>query len=109
MLEHFTYLTLLLIAIAGLVACDWRWRLAFFYDVRRASLVIAIGLGLFLIWDALGVMLGIFFPGNSPYALGLGIIPGFRIEEVLFLVVLCYTALVIWRGSEEAGWRRTSP
>lgn len=101
------YLGFLLVAISGLLACDQRWHLVFFYDARRAAKVIALGVGLFLLWDLAGAGLGIFFPANSHFTLGIHILPGIHIEEIPFLFLLCYAALVVWRGSERL-WPHTS-
>lgn len=99
--EQFFYLFALLISLGGLAVCDWRWKLAFFSDARKAALVLTIGVAVFLIWDLLGIAFGIFFIGNSPYDLGVEVLPELPLEELLFLILLCYVSLLIYRGSEK--------
>ena len=70
------YLTSLVFVIACLVLVDWRYKLAFFHDVRRTSLTLAIAIWLFIAWDVLGIKLGIFFHGGSAYTLPFRIILG---------------------------------
>lgn len=92
------YLIGLSIGIAGLGLIDWRYKLAVFSSERRRSLItIAIVVGLFIVWDALGIFLGIFFHGGSPYSLSLRLAPEFPLEELFFLTLLCYNALVVYR------------
>lgn len=95
---QFAYLGSLLTAIGFLVLADWRFQLAFFYDWRRTTKVIATAISFFLIWDILGVTLKIFFPGNSQYDLGILILPKVPIEELFFLFLLTYVTLLLWRG-----------
>ena len=89
----FIYLTVLLAATACMVLCDWRWKLAFFYDARRAA---ALSLGLvavFLAWDALGIMSGTFFRGGSDYMTGIILAPEMPVEEPIFLFFLTYLTI----------------
>jgi len=92
------YLIGLIIAICGILAIDWRHKIAFFLDARRSALAIGIGMALFIVWDLLGIHLGIFFSGSSPFALPFMIVPDFPIEELFFLFLLCYVTLVIYLG-----------
>jgi lycopene cyclase domain-containing protein len=91
------YLASLLFVIACLILVDWRFKLAFFYDTKRTALTLGIAIWLFIVWDIFGIRLGIFFHGDSAYALPFRIIPEFPIEEVFFLFVLTYVALLIYR------------
>lgn len=100
------YLISLLVSIAGLATIDWRHKVAFWYDAKRSTVSIAVAVAIFVIWDALGIALGVFFHGGSPYALSFRLAPEFPIEEVFFLVLLCYTTLMIYRGASQ--WRRMS-
>lgn len=103
---QFSYLVGLLIGIVGMATIDWRYRLAFWRERRRTVLTIAICVGIFIVWDLLGIALGIFFHGGSNYALPYRILPEFPIEEIFFLVLLCYCTLVIYQGFTKL-WRRT--
>lgn len=105
-MEQFAYTLFLLVSLGGLAICDWRWKLAFFYNAGGATKVIFLGVIFFIIWDLAGIALGIFYLGQSRFTSGLEPLPGFHIEEILFLFLLCYTALIIYRGSEKA-WQRT--
>jgi len=92
------YLIGLLLATAGLGLTDYKYKLAFFYNRRRTLITLAIGILVFIIWDVLGIALGIFFHGGSPYTLGVWLGPEFPIEELFFLNLLCYSALLLYRG-----------
>lgn len=98
------YLLALFVSAAGMVTLDWRYTLAFFYDARRTAVVLATGFIVFALWDAVGIGLGIFFSGHSHYMSGIYLAPEFPIEEVGFLLFLCYFALVIYRLGETR-WR----
>lgn len=100
------YLGLLLFSISGLMTLDWRHKLAFWYDARRTALTIGFGIAVFVVWDILGIVLGIFFHGNSPYTLPFRLAPEFPIEELFFLFLLCYVTLILYRGLGR--WQRTS-
>lgn len=85
---------------------DWRYTLAFFYDRRRTSIAILVGMAVFIIWDLLGISLGIFFDGNSPLTTGFMVLPDLPIEEFFFLFFLCYFSLIVYRIVEKL-WPRT--
>ena len=91
------YLISLVLVIGCLILVDWRFKLAFFYETRRTALTLAIAIWLFITWDIFGIKLGIFSHGDSVYTLLYRIIPEFPIEEVFFLFVLTYVALLIYR------------
>lgn len=94
---NWLYLGILLLSIAGVVAADWRYKLAFFVNKRATILTIATSVLFFLAWDVLGVQLKIFFVGDSKYLSGLRVLPEVPIEEIFFLILLCYTVLITWR------------
>ena len=102
---EFAYLAALLISLAGLVTIDWRYRLAFWYDHVRTIATLVIGIGVFIVWDILGIALGIFFHGGSSYTLPIRILPEFPIEELFFLTLLCYCTLILYRGGSKL-WPR---
>ena len=87
------YLTGLLVSIAGLVVLDARLRLFLFAAPLRAALVLGVGVGGFLLWDAAGVGLGIFFEGARHLLVGVDLAPQIPLEELFFLVLLCLTAM----------------
>jgi len=99
------YLIGLLASIGALVLVDYRFKLAFFHDLKRTTLTLLVALWLFIVWDVFGIKLGIFFHGNSQFTLPFRIIPEFPIEELFFLFLLCYVALLVYRFIES---RRSS-
>jgi len=95
---RFAYLGALLLSLGGLAVIDRRWRLAFWAQPRRAALTIGVGVLAFLAWDLAGLALGIFARGDSPHMTGVLLAPQLPLEEAFFLAVLCYSALLAWRG-----------
>lgn len=96
---EWTYLISLIVSLAGMAIIDRRYKLAYWHDRRRTTLCLVIAVGIFIIWDILGIALGIFFHGGSSFALPFRIAPEFPIEELFFLTLLCYCTLVIYRGA----------
>ena len=92
----FTYPGLLLVSIGCMVALDSRFRLFFFADARRASVVMAVGVVFFLLWDLGGIGLDIFHRGETDIMLGLVLAPHLPVEEVFFLAFLCYVTMVLF-------------
>ena len=90
----FIYLSALLISLGGLVALDFRFKLAFAKNPKAAAIAIAIPYLIFVIWDATGIALGIFFKGQSRYLSGIMLAKDFPLEELFFLALLCYTTLI---------------
>ncbi len=97
---HLSYLAALVASLAGMAVLDWRYRLALFVDMRRTLLTVLSGVVVFIIWDVLGISLGIFFSGNAPYMSGIFLAPEFPLEELFFLTFLCYFTLVLYRLGE---------
>ena len=89
----FSYLAALLVSITGMVMLDRRFRLFFWKDARRASIVLTLGVAFFLVWDVFGIALGIFFRGQTSFMTGLLVGPELPIEEVFFLTLLCYNTM----------------
>lgn len=94
---EWAYLVSLVLVIACLVLVDWRFKLAFFYRAGRTAQTLAIAVWLFITWDILGIALDIFSHGDSIYALPYRIVPEFPIEELFFLFLLTYVALLLYR------------
>ncbi|MET0975542.1 MAG: lycopene cyclase domain-containing protein [Leifsonia sp.] len=89
----FAYLTALLLSIAGMVVLDWRYRLFFWRSPGRAAIVLVVGLVFFLAWDLVGIALGLFSRGETPYMTGILLAPELPIEEAFFLAFLCYLTM----------------
>ena len=102
---QFTYLAALLFGIVGMSIIDWRYKLAIWHDRRRAVLTLIISVAVFIVWDILGIALGIFFHGGSNLTLPIRLLPEFPLEELFFLALLCYSALVIHQGIAKK-WQR---
>jgi lycopene cyclase domain-containing protein len=106
MIQHGLYLIGLLVALAGLTLTDYRYKLAYFTAPKRTLKTIGAATAVFLVWDLLGVGLGIFFIGQTKYLTGIHMLPEVPLEEVFFLLVFVYSALLLLRGSEKL-WPRT--
>ena len=92
------YLGLLLVGLAGMTTIDYRHKLALFLDAKRAALSIGVCVAFFLVWDIAGIGLGVFFEGQNNLLIGLDLAPNLPVEELLFLTLLCYTALVFYQA-----------
>jgi lycopene cyclase domain-containing protein len=90
------YLAALLVALAGMVVLDRRFRLFFWRQAWRAAIVLAVGLVFFLLWDLQGIRLGIFFRGETSFMTGLQWAPQLPFEEPFFLLLLCYLAMNLY-------------
>ncbi len=96
-MTHLAYLGALLVSIAGLGFLDFRYRIALFDRPRTTALTVTIAVACFLVWDAAGVGLGIFFIGDAPFLSGVLLAPEVPLEELFFLILLVYQTLVLWR------------
>ena len=95
----FLYLAALLISITGMVVLDVRFRLFFAAAPLRAAIVLAVGVAFFLAWDVAGITQGVFFRGNPGLLTGVLIAPELPLEEVFFLVLLCYTTMNLYTAT----------
>lgn len=93
----YLYLIALVISIAGIALLDHRHKLAFWVDAKASALAISISVAVFLVWDLVGIALGIFFRGNAPHLSGLLLAPELPVEELFFLILLCYNTLLVYR------------
>jgi lycopene cyclase domain-containing protein len=92
----FLYLAALVAALLGMVILDRRLRLFFWREARRATIVLAIGLVFFLVWDLQGIRLGIFFRGETSFMTGWQWAPQLPLEEPFFLLLLCYLTMNVY-------------
>ena len=92
----FLYLLGLLVAIGGLALLDFRHKLAFAKSAKYFCLIL-ISVAFFLIWDFAGISLGIFFRGESQLLSGLLLSEELPLEELFFLILLSYNALLLLR------------
>jgi len=105
-MEQFYYLGVLLVSITCLGAVDYRYELAFWHDKVRTAKTVLVSMLVFIFWDIVGIGLGVFFHGQSQYALPVRLLPEFPIEELFFLFLLCYTTLLLYRFGVKK-WPRT--
>jgi lycopene cyclase domain-containing protein len=90
------YLAGLLVALAGMVVLDLRFRLFFAVAPVRAAAVLVLGIAFFLCWDIAGIDLGIFFRGNPGLLTGVQLGPELPVEELFFLALLCYLTMNLY-------------
>jgi lycopene cyclase domain-containing protein len=96
MFEHGTYLITLLLVIGSLVLMDFRWKLVLFANFAAAWRTLLCSILFFVVWDACGISLHIFYSGHSRFMLNRYLAPNFPIEEIFFLLILSYLPLLIW-------------
>jgi lycopene cyclase domain-containing protein len=89
-----SYLAILLLSLLGCYLLDRTHKLALTVDPKRAFLSMVPAFVVFVIWDIAGITLGIFFRGNNTLLTGIQILPEFPLEEVFFLMLLCYSTLI---------------
>jgi lycopene cyclase domain-containing protein len=94
-MEQYYYLLVLLISIFGIAVIDRKYRLAFWEDKIRTLRVLVISVAVFIVWDILGIKLGVFFSGSSEYMMPYFIVNQFPVEEIFFLILLTYSTLNI--------------
>lgn len=104
----FVYLACLLASLGAMVLVDRRWRLVFWRAPWPSALAIAAGTAFFLVWDAAGIVSGVFFRGESTITTGILLAPELPLEEPVFLVFLCYLTLVLVFGTERVLERRAA-
>lgn len=105
-MEHgllgFAYLAALLVSITGMAVLDHRFTLFVFRDPARAAVTLLAGVVFFLVWDLVGIELGIFFRGETSFMTGVQLYPELPVEEVFFLVLLCWLTMNLHRGAQLA-------
>ena len=98
----FLYLAALLVSLTGMVVLDRRFRLFFWQDARRATVVLTTGIVFFLIWDLAGINLGVFFRGAGQWMTGIQLAPELPLEEVFFLTLLSYMTMNVFAALTKA-------
>lgn len=96
----FAYLAGLFAVIGCMTLVDARWRLVFWRAPIAAAVTTGVGVAFFLLWDAAGIALGVFFRGESQIVTGVELAPELPLEEPVFLFFLCYLTLVLVVGGE---------
>ena len=100
------YALALLVSIAGVMACDLRWKLALRVHTRRTLALVGIGTVFLLAWDAVGISTGVFIRGEGPWSLGWDLAPQMPVEEPIFLLFLSYLTVVLWQAAQRIRPRR---
>jgi lycopene cyclase domain-containing protein len=91
------YLVALLGAILGTGLLDWRHKLALFGGAPgRTLIVVGVGVAFLLLWDVVGIAEGVFFRGSGPWMTGALLGPELPLEELFFLILLCYSTLIAY-------------
>ncbi len=95
-MQQYYYLFSLIFSISGMLIVDRKYKLFFWHSKAAAFKTIIAVISLFIIWDIIGILLGIFFHGGSIYTLPIRLLPEFPIEEIFFLLLLNYTCLILY-------------
>ncbi|KTR87408.1 lycopene cyclase [Microbacterium testaceum] len=90
------YLGAILFSLAGMIAIDLKFSLALRVAPMRTCAAVLIGTAFFLVWDAVGIVTGVFVKGESPLFVGVELAPHLPLEEVFFLLFLSYLAIVMY-------------
>jgi len=92
---HLLYLALLLGSLGCMALLDRRFRLVLWsaHPVRGAA-VIAAGTAVFLAWDVVAISRGFYERGGAAMT-GVELAPHLPLEELFFIVFLCYVTLVL--------------
>ena len=96
-LSSFLYLALLIVSILGLVGIDRKHNLALFRSPKATLVSVSVAVVVFLIWDIIGISLGIFFRGGTPHLTGILLAPELPLEELFFLILLSYNTLLAYQ------------
>lgn len=99
----FFYLFALLLSILGLVGIDKRHSLALFRYPLPTLVSISVAVIIFLMWDVIGISLGIFFRGSTIFLSGLLLGPELPVEELFFLILLSYNTLLAYQFFAKRG------
>jgi lycopene cyclase domain-containing protein len=90
------YLAALLVSLGCMALLDWRFRLFFWRDAKRAAIVLVLGVVFFLAWDLAGIGLDIFYRGETDIMTGVLLAPELPLEEAFFLALLCYLTMNVY-------------
>ena len=94
----FLYLGALLVSITGLATVDFKYKLAIAKSKKYLCLIL-IPVAFFLTWDLTGISSGIFFRGNAAHLTGILLSSELPLEEIFFLILLSYSALLLLKAS----------
>ena len=101
----FLYLGALLVSIAGLATLDFKFKLAIAKSKKYFCLIL-ISVAFFLTWDLAGISSGIFFRGNTAHLTGILLSSELPLEEIFFLILLSYSALLLLKTFTRVGKKK---
>lgn len=105
-MTHLVYLALLLGCLGCVALVDRRARLVLWSSHRwPAALVLAVGTVAFLAWDVAAIGAGFYARGGAAMT-GIELLPHLPLEEVFFVLFLCYVTLVLHALPQRASARR---
>jgi lycopene cyclase domain-containing protein len=93
------YLLALSVSLTGMIVLDRRFGLFFWRAPRAAAVVLTAGVVFFLAWDLVGIGSGIFYRGQTSFMTGLQLAPELPVEELFFLIFLCYLFMNALQGA----------
>lgn len=93
------YLATVLVSTGCVAAMDHRWRLALWARAGRTVAVLVVAVAVFLVWDLVALDRGYYSRGESRFMSGVELAPGLPLEELFFVIFLCYVTLVAHRGA----------
>jgi lycopene cyclase domain-containing protein len=96
-LVPYLYLVALIVSILGLGLLDFQHDLALKRYPLPTFFSVGIGVAVFLVWDLVGIHFGIFFRGDAAHLTGITLAPELPLEEVFFLILLSYNALLAYQ------------
>lgn len=91
------YLLSIIVPTVCMGLVDRRWRLFLFRPgaARRAVVVVAAGTVVFLVWDLIAIGADMYHRGESDAMTGIELAPELPLEELFFIVFLCYLTMVL--------------
>ena len=101
----FLYLAALLVSITGLATLDFKFKLAIAKSKKYLCLIL-IAVAFFLTWDLAGISAGIFFRGSAAHLTGILLSSELPLEEIFFLILLSYSALLLLKAFTRLGGRK---
>jgi lycopene cyclase domain-containing protein len=103
---HLLYLGVLLLCLACMALVDRRARLVLWSaHPWRGAAVLAVGTVAFLAWDVVAIDAGFYSRGGAAMT-GIELRPHLPLEELFFILFLCYVTLVL-HGLAGVALRRT--
>jgi lycopene cyclase domain-containing protein len=100
------YLALLIGGIGCMLLLDRRFSLFFWHRPVAAAVVTVTGVAILVVWDLVGIGLGVFLRGEASIASGVVLAPELPLEEPVFLVFLVLCTMILYTGATRLLARR---